>query len=61
LEQVSRLALITPEGLVMSDAPSPQPEEGTTAEPTPLQELCRLAAREAEKASTKGKVDVQSN
>jgi hypothetical protein len=53
-----RPVFISPEGRVMSDEVSiPHQETGTTHEPTPMQELCRLAAREAEKASTKGKVD----
>jgi hypothetical protein len=48
---------ISPEGVVLdhSKIPTPHQETGTTHEPIPLEELTRLATREAEKASTKGK------
>lgn len=47
------LALVTHEGVPLSDLVSQQPEVGTTEEPTPLEDLWRVAAQEAEKQSTK--------
>jgi hypothetical protein len=53
---MGRLCLVTPEGLVVSvadDVPTPSKEVGTETTP---EELWQVAAKAAEKASTKGKI-----
>lgn len=51
-----RPAFVDHNGVPMEkDIPAPSPEVGA-AEPTPLEQLCREAAKQAEKASTKGRV-----
>ena len=49
-----KLAFISPEGVLLTDLPTVQHKEvGTTAEPTPITDLFRVAAEEAQRQSTK--------
>jgi hypothetical protein len=47
---------VSPDGVPLSSSEHREtPSELGTAEVTPMEQLCRIAAKEAEKASTKGK------